>query len=263
MKSVNLSGAPTRKWKIVRNPRKLGQQRRRIGFGAFLSITLFAQIVSATDRNDQNRLEAYRKAVVEHFETVARVVTPEERMGVPRTVEAREVNGWPFQEQLRDHVLLVAVVKDGYTRYSLVAVDRHLGVWVVKDRDGFNNLLRREGILIKNEDDASLAAQLFLSATRIGYLLGSGWELGVNVIRSPDDIIYRDASDRERLIRSVQLQPPRVSPLKDGYEYSVYAWEKMGSGAVQRYRVLLSDRGVKELAIDHLLGNVGAWDPLM
>jgi len=158
---------------------------------------------------------------------------------------------------------MVAIVKTGYARYRLVAVDNSLAVWEIKDRDDFNQLLRREGVLIKTAEEASLAAQLFLSATRIGYLLDYGWELGVNVVRSPEDITYRDKADRERLIRTVQLQAPKASARDDGYEFSLYAWEKVGSGAVKRYRVLLSERGVMELPIDHVLGDVGAWDPLM
>lgn len=253
----------TRKLRTVPSRSRLEQHTIRLGFGAFLAGALAAHGVIATSRDDQDRGEACRKAVVEHFETAARVVTPEEKLGVPRTVEVREVSGWPFQDRIRGHDLMVAVVKTGYARYRLVAVDNNLAVWEIKDRDDFNQLLRREGISIKTAEDASLAAQLFLSATRIGYLLDSGWELGVNVVRRIEDITFRDKADRDRLIRSVRLQGPKVSTVNDDYEFSVYAWEKVGSGAVKRYRVLLSDRGIKELAIDHLIGNVGAWDPLM
>lgn len=214
-------------------------------------------------KDNKCAIEAYRKAVLAHFETTGRVVTSEEKLGVPRTVEVREISGWPFQNRIQGHVLMVATVKAGYARYRLVAVDNEFAVWEIRDKDDFNQLLQREGILIKGAEDASSAAQLFLSATRIGYLVDSGWELGVNVVRVPEDITYRDAADRERLVRSVQLQGPKVSAVRDGYEFSVYAWEKVGSGAVKRYRVLLSDRGVKDLIIDHVIGNVGTWEPLM
>jgi hypothetical protein len=171
----------------------------------------------------------------------------------------REVKGWPFQDKLKEHRLFAFQRGWNKQNFTLVAVEKSGLVSEIKDKEGFDRLLISENVQIATADDARDAAQLFLNCYRVTKVLYYNWELGINVVRTVDDIEFDDPKEKVETASQVKIQPPALTKESDGYRYLLYGWDRVGSGGLWRYEILIDRNGVKDYRRTLILGEVGAW----
>mgnify|MGYP001142147973 CR=1 FL=1 len=184
----------------------------------------------------------------------------EERDAILRDHLVKEIQGWPFQDRIRDHRLF-AFPKGTNPMHGmyLLTVDKGLTVWPLRDQRDFNELLQVEGIRIESKEDALDAAQLFLKCSRIRNVLYLGYNLGVNVIESVDDIKFETDAEKVALSKEFVVRPPQLTKEGECFHYTLFSWEPEGSGALERHDLLIDDKGIVKSTSVLLRNRVGSW----
>jgi len=204
--------------------------------------------------------DAAIEAVFDYVKSTCPYLTQPERAEILRARSVREVKDWPFQDRLQRHRLFV--FPNGWTfneGATIVAVGDDLLPFPIDDARDFNELLQKEGILVRAAEEARKAAELFLKCYRVKYVLDHGLELGVNVIQSPDDILFRDEIEKAALTKEIQIEPPKLIGSVGKWRFRFYSWEKEGSGLLEKHEIVISQRAIVEYTTTPLKGDVGMW----
>jgi hypothetical protein len=212
---------------------------------------------------EKPRSDVFQAAVYDYIARDDPSLTPEERQQVLEDHLVQEVTGWPFQERIKNHRLYAYQRGSSTHAFTLVSVDAKQFVSPLSDQSAFNVLLREEGILIKNDEDAEGFAQLFLTCYFVTQVVDFRWELGVNVVRSVDDISFRNRSEKKQLAKVLDIRPPELTREGSLYHYVVYGWEKIGTGSVFRYRVVLDAKGITGYKRTKIKADIGRYENLM
>jgi hypothetical protein len=171
----------------------------------------------------------------------------------------KEIRGWPFQDRLTHHRLFSYPKGNLQHGAYIVAVDDRLLVTELDGIDDFNEILRKEGIRILTEEDASRAAQLFLKTYFSSGSLYYGYDLGVNVINSVDDIKFASIAERDAIARSYKICPPVLTRRGTRYSYVLWSWQMSGNGLLATHEVILDEKRVVDLKTERLKSMVGEW----
>lgn len=203
------------------------------------------------------RANPFRVAVYEYLRSGA--LDAETKESALRKDSIVEVLGWPLQDRFRGHKLFAYPRNLRHDEYEIVAVDNEFHVWPLADRREFNELLQREGIRVLSESDALLTAQLFLKVYFVSQVIDYGWELGVNVVSSLDEIDFTSDEERREFEREITIARPLLTKQGSVFEYVLYSWKRFGSGLLSKHIVRIDENGIQDLDSRGLKNDVGRW----
>lgn len=164
-----------------------------------------------------------------------------------------EVKEWPFLREIRWHRLYAfQEFEMDDSGYAVVAVDDSGFVQLIDSEKSFNLLLSDEGIRIKDKRQARAIAESWL---RLRYYRGFkdlGWEHGLNVIGSLDDIECERSEACEKALVAlestgrIQIQGPQTTRIGEKYHYCAYSWSPY-SRVLSLLEIVLTADGIVKI----------------
>jgi len=229
--------------------------------GGFLAISQILELAAQTSVPPvPEQLDPYVSAVYDYVSGTCPFLQQTQRDDILQGQLVREIKDWPLQERLRRHRLFVFPLGSSFNRgASLVAVGDDFVPFPVDDVRDFNELLQKEGILIHGPQEARAVAELFLKCYRVNYVFNYGYDLGVNVVRSIEDIKFKSEIEKVEFGQKFQIEPPTILSKGEGYRFVFYSWEREGSGRFERNEVFINPKGIKDYRTIFLKGGVGMW----
>ncbi len=232
----------------------------------FVSIAVVCACGGACIQRDDlyaaDKGDAYQQAVYEYVNKRCQNLSESQRDEITKGNSVREIAKWPLQEKLHRHRLFVFPRGANFNRGAmLVAVSENLLPFELHSMRDINELLQKEGIRILEREDALEVGEFFLRCYGVSNVFDYGYESGVNVVRSVEDIQFERDEDKVSMAKELRIEPPKVTVGSGGFHYILYSWDRYNSGRVERQEITIDSRGIQGFKTTLVKAGVGKWEP--
>lgn len=175
------------------------------------------------------------------------------------------VKDWQVSKRLEHYQLFYFQSTWGTSppTYDIVAVGASGEVLLPKNKKDFNRLLAGEGLVPRDKAAAQLLGMFYIQVTNVTAVVNSGLADGVEILDCIDDIPSLSDRDRRTLLSITRIAPPSVDAVEPGkFRVTVFAWQREGSGAVERREIVFDDAGLASAETVVLVVGAGAFEAI-